>query len=203
MAGRTLFPLVGSWGGIDKGNMELSDELLVARAQENDPAAFKQLVDKHKTKIYYTACRLTGNHSDADDLAQETFIRAYRGLGKFKGQSSFSTWLHRILINCCMDLWRKRKQRGNDIQFDEALLLEDRGRVAARDAAELSELQSAVAEAIESLPSKHRMALVLHEFDNLAHEEIARVMGCSVGTARSRLHYARMKMQQKLRRFVE
>jgi RNA polymerase sigma-70 factor (ECF subfamily) len=183
--------------------MELSDELLVARAQENDSAAFKQLVDRHKTKIYYTACRLMGNHSDADDLSQETFIRAYRGLGKFKGRSSFSTWLYRILVNCCMDVWRKRKQRGRDIQFNEALLPEDRGKGVARDAAELSELQSAVADAIESLPPKHRMALVLHEFDNMAHEDIARAMGCSVGTARSRLHYARMKMQQKLRRFVE
>lgn len=183
--------------------MELSDELLVARAQKDDPTAFRQLVDKHKTKIYYTAFRLAGNHSDADDLSQETFIRAYRGLGKFKGQSSFSTWLYRILVNCCMDLWRRRKQRGADLQLNEDILIEDRNQGGTRDAAELSELQGAVAEAIKSLPPKHRMALVLHEFDNMTHEDIARAMGCSVGTARSRLHYARMKMQQKLRRFVE
>ena len=189
-----LFPPVAPLVGIYKGNMELSDESLVARAQKDDAAAFKQLVDKHKTKIYYTAFRLMGNHSDADDLSQETFIRAYRGLGKFKGQSSFSTWLYRILVNCCMDLWRKRKQRGMDLQLNEAILLENRGQRVARDAVELSELQSAVAEAIESLPPKHRTALLLHEFDNMAHEDIARVMGCSVGTARSRLHYARAKM---------
>lgn len=196
-------PPVDPLRGTYKGNMELSDEMLVERARENDPDAFKRLVDKHKTKIYSIAYRLLGNHSDADDLAQETFIRAYRGLGKFKGQSSFSTWLYRIMVNCCMDLWRRRKQRSRDLQLDEALLVENQGGEGARDAAELRELQSAVAEAIDSLPPKHRMALVLHEFDDMTHEDVARAMGCSVGTARSRLHYARAKMQQKLRRFVE
>jgi len=191
--------------------MELSDELLVGRAQENDPDAFGQLVEKYKTRIYYIACRVMGNHSDADDVAQETFIRAYRGLKKFKGHARFSTWLYRIMINCCMDLLRKRKRRGGDLQLSEAVHGEEwaaGGRVtvgpaALTHAAELNELRSAVADALESLPLKHRMALVLHEFDGMPHQDIARAMGCSVGTARSRLHYARMKMQQKLRRFAE
>jgi RNA polymerase sigma-70 factor, ECF subfamily len=191
--------------------MELPDELLVGRAQENDPDAFRELVDKYKAKIYYIACRVMGNHSDADDVAQETFIRVYRGLKKFKGHSRLYTWLYRILINCCMDSLRKRKRRGGDLRLDEAAQLEERavgsgvttGPAEAVHPAELNELQRAVADALESLSLKHRMTLVLHEFDGMAHQDIAQVMGCSIGTARSRLHYARMKMQQKLRKFVE
>jgi RNA polymerase sigma-70 factor (ECF subfamily) len=147
-----------------------------------------------------------GNHSDADDVAQETFIRAYRGLKKFKGHSRFYTWLYRILINCCMDSLRKRKRERVDLRLNEAVDGEAPATgkpAAAIHAAELNELQRAVADALESLSLKHRMALVLHEFDGMAHQDIAQVMGCSIGTARSRLHYARTKMQQRLRRFVE
>jgi len=191
--------------------MELPDELLVGRAQENDPDAFRQLVDKYKAKIYYVACRMMSNHSDADDVAQETFIRAYRGLKKFKGHSRFYTWLYRILVNCCMDSLRKKKRGGVDLRLNEAVDGEAlaagggaTGRPAAAiHAAELNELRSAVADALRSLRPKHRMVLVLHELEGMAHQDIAQIMGCSVGTARSRLHYARMKMQQKLRRFVE
>lgn len=191
--------------------MELPDQPLVERAQENDPDAFRQLVDKYKARIYYIAHRMMSNHSDADDVAQETFIRAYRGLKKFKGHSGFYTWIYRILVNCCMDALRKRKRGGMDFQLNEAMDSEapaPGGGAAwkptdALHGAELNELRSAVAEALKSLPPKHRMALMLHELEGMAHQDIAQIMGCSVGTARSRLHYARMKMQQKLRRFVE
>lgn len=190
--------------------MELSDRQIVWRVLEKDPAAFKDIVDKYKKKVYYIAYQMTGNHSDADDVAQEAFIKAYRRLGQFKGRSNFYTWFYRILINCCMDELRRRKRRP-ELDLDESLDMDryaadaaGKGRTldAAREA-EADELRGAVAEALESIPAKQRMALVLHEFEKMPHGDIARVMKCSEGTVRSRLHYARLRMQQKLRRFIE
>jgi RNA polymerase sigma-70 factor (ECF subfamily) len=183
--------------------MDQADDDAVGRAQEGDLAAFKTLVDRYKKRIYSIAYQMTGNHSDADDAAQETFIRAYRGLRYFKGQSNFYTWLYRIMINCCMDVLRKRKRRG-EIELNEALdadVYAGDSRGADRDA-QLGELRGAVRQALASLPRKQRMALVLHEFDGIPHAEIAKIMRCSEGTVRSRLHYARLRMQEKLKKFL-
>jgi len=193
----------------ENGVLEQKDEVLVTRVIEGDISAFGKLVDKYKKKVYYIAYQMTGSRSDADDIAQETFIKAYKALSNFKGEAGFYTWLYRILMNCCMDQLRKRTR----IEYKPDDLLEldvdsiERTKSAQIHSplreAEAHELRDAVTEALESLPAKHRMVLVLHEFDGMAHQDIAQVLGCSEGTVRSRLHYARMKMQQKLKKFNE
>lgn len=153
---------------------------------------------------------MTRNHSDADDIAQETFIRAYRNIHRFRGRSSFYTWLYRITVNCSKDHLRRRSRKAEILLADtrdeekgtDALTYIGRPPEALAEAQAL-ELRGAVDQAMQSLSVKHRAALVLHEFEGLAHADIARVMGCSVGTVRSRLHYARERMRKKLRRFLQ
>ncbi|MCX6355940.1 MAG: sigma-70 family RNA polymerase sigma factor [Candidatus Aureabacteria bacterium] len=191
------------------GVLEQKDEVLVKRVVEGDISAFGTLVDKYKSKIYYIAYQMTGSRSDADDIAQDTFIKAYKALGNYRGEAAFYTWLYRILMNCCMDQLRKRKRI--EYKPDDLLELDVDSLERTKSAqihsplreAEAHELRDAVTEALESLPAKHRMVLVLHELDGMAHQDIARVVGCSEGTVRSRLYYARMKMRQKLRKFSE
>ncbi|MDD5557917.1 MAG: sigma-70 family RNA polymerase sigma factor [bacterium] len=182
--------------------MEASDARAVRRVQEGDETAFREIVERYGRRVYAIAYRMTGNHGDADDVAQETFIRAYRRIGQFGGRSSFFTWLYRILINCCMDCLRRRRRRG-ETDFQDFL---DHGEGPAAShggGAEGNELRGAIAAALESLPPKQRTALVLHEFERMRHEDIARVMGCSEGTVRSRLHHARLKLRRRLRDFIE
>jgi len=182
--------------------------ILVEEAIRGDLNSFEKLVDRYKKKVHFIAYQMTGNRSDADDISQETFIKAYRALGTFNGKSNFYTWLYRILINCCFDNLRKRKKLGYaaedllEIEANQEDVKHLYLPVSPLKEAESGELRRAVSEGINSLPAKHRMVLVLHEFEGMPHQEIAAAMGCSEGTVRSRLHYARMKMKEKLRDFV-
>ena len=173
----------------------------IERLRHGDEAEFRKLVDKYNRKIYSIAFRLTRNHTDADDITQETFIRAYRALERFQGRSSLSTWLFRIALNCSRDHLRKRKRLG-EVDLDERVV-NGRSRPAAEvgGGMEAGEIREAVARAIDSLPFKQRSVLLLHSFEGMAHADIARVMGCSVGTVRSRLHYARERLRGKLKYF--
>lgn len=189
--------------------MELSDDVLVSRARANDLDAFRQLVERYRRKVYGIAWGMTGNHGDSDDIAQETFIKAYRKLGEFERQSGFYTWLYRIAMNCSLDLLRRRGRRGEldlegSLEAAERRLADTRGAPpdGIREAA-AGELREAVARGIAELPEKHRAALVLHDLEGVPHDEIARALGCSPGTVRSRLYYARLAMQRKLRKYVE
>lgn len=189
--------------------MELSDDLLVGRAKARDPDAFRQLVERHRRKVYGIAWGMTGNHGDADDIAQETFVKAYRRLGEFEGQSGFYTWLYRIATNCSLDLLRRKGRRAErDLEgvldaAERPLPLRRGTPPDARREAAAGELREAVRRGVSELPGKHRAALVLHDIEGMPHDEIARMLGCSPGTVRSRLHYARLAMQRKLRKFVE
>lgn len=189
--------------------MELSDDVLVGRARAHDIEAFRQLVERYRKKVYGIAWGMTGNHGDSDDIAQEAFIKAYRKLGEFEGQSGFYTWLYRIAMNCSLDLLRRRGRRA-ELDLEGALDAAERRLADTRGAspdgmrgAAAEELREAVARGVAELPEKHRAALVLHDLEGMPHDEIARVLGCSPGTVRSRLHYARLAMQRKLRKFVE
>jgi RNA polymerase sigma-70 factor (ECF subfamily) len=174
--------------------MELSDEQLISRVQQNDLNAFDSIVDRYKKKVYWIAFYMVGNHSDADDVTQETFIRAYRGLKRFKGRARFFTWLYRILMNCCTDYLRKRRRRSEyeyreDFQ-DEGAAETVRAGKRSMDALKIMErreLNDAVENALNALPVKQRAVLVLYEFMGMHHDEIARLLGCSAGTVRSRL----------------
>jgi RNA polymerase sigma-70 factor (ECF subfamily) len=187
--------------------METDERKIIRRVNEGDLDAFGELVDRYKKKIYYIAYHMTCNHSDADDIAQETFIRAYRNIAGFKGKSSFYTWLYRILINRCTDYMKRKRRRDhrlNEIRDPANYLGETSGGGSSPGSfagITIGELQRAVAGALMSLPEKQRMALVLHEFNGLSHKEIADVVGCSEGTVRSRLHYGRRKMKEMLKRF--
>ena len=178
------------------------EDALVRRAQKGDLAAYDELVRRYQERIYATVYHMTSNHEDANDLAQESFIKGYQALKSFKGGSSFYTWLYRIAVNKTINFLKQRKNRSamslNDLDFnaekdpDLVALISDK--TPRRDAA-LSELQKKLNEAMQKLSEPHRLVVTLHDVQGLAHEEIAEIMECNVGTVRSRLFYARQQLQ--------
>ena len=175
---------------------------MVRRAQKGDLAAYDELVRRYQQRIYATVYHMTSNHEDANDLAQEAFIKAYQALKTFKGGSSFYTWVYRIAVNKTLNFLKQRKNRTamslNDLDFsaendpDLVALVSDK--TPRRDAV-LAELQQKLNEAMQQLSEPHRMVVTLHDVQGLAHEEIAEIMECNVGTVRSRLFYARQQLQ--------
>jgi len=181
----------------------LTDEKeLVRRAQKGDLEAYDQLVQRYQERIYATVYHMTSNHEDANDLAQESFIKAFQALNSFKGGSTFYTWIYRIAVNKTLNFLKQRKNRFhmslNDLDFntennpDLVALISDK---TPRRAAGLKELQGKLNEALLKLSEHHRLVMVLHDVQGQSHEEIAEIMNCNIGTVRSRLFYARQQMQ--------
>jgi RNA polymerase sigma factor (sigma-70 family) len=178
------------------------EEDIVRRAQKGDLAAYDDLVRRYQERVYATVYHMTSNHEDANDLTQEAFIKAYHALKSFKGGSSFYTWVYRIAVNKTINFLKQRKNRSamslNDLDFgaendpDLVALISDK--TPRRDAA-LSELQKKLNEAMQKLSDQHRLVVTLHDVQGLAHEEIAEIVDCNVGTVRSRLFYARQQLQ--------
>ena len=164
--------------------------------------AYDALVRRYQERIYATVYHMTSNHEDANDLAQETFIKAFRALKSFKGDSSFYTWIYRIAVNKTINFLKQRKNRTqmslNDVDFnvenDPDLVALVSERTPRRDLG-LSELQEKLNAAMQKLSEHHRMVITLHDVQGLSHEEIGKIMDCNVGTVRSRLFYARQQMQ--------
>jgi len=177
----------------------MDDARLVGRFQQGDEDAFDILVDRHRRRIYSLVCRL-GSPAEADDLAQEVFIAAYKALRSFRGDATFSTWLYRIAVHVCSHHLRKRRLDTTDLDDEEPD--EDRGS-DPEEYAIASELQQRVRGAIEGLPYKLRLVVVLRDLQGLSYEEIAQVAGCPIGTVRSRLHYATQRLATVLRPYVE
>ena len=177
----------------------MEDARLVARFQRGDDEAFDELVERHRRRIYSLVCRLA-TPAEADDLAQEVFIAAYKTLPNFRGDAAFSTWLYRIAVHVCSHHLRKRRLDTTDL--DEQQADWDRGHDPERSAIS-SELQERVRDAIEQLPYKLRLVVVLRDLQGLSYEEIAQVVGCPIGTVRSRLHYATQRLETVLRPYVE
>ena len=182
-----------------------TDQRLVALAKQGDLSAYDNLVRRYQERIYATVYNMTSNHEDANDLAQETFIKAFKALPSFKGDSSFFTWVYRIAVNKTINFLKQRKNRTgmslNDVDFNAehdpdlvALICE---RTPRRDIA-LAELQEKLNTAMMKLSETHRMVVTLHDIQGLSHEEIGQIMGCNTGTVRSRLFYARQQMQAHL-----
>ncbi len=180
-----------------------TDEMeLVRRAQKGDLEAYDQLVQRYQERIYATVYHMTSNHEDANDLAQEAFIKAFQALKSFKGGSTFYTWIYRIAVNKTLNYLKQRKNRFhmslNDLDFnmennpDLVALISDK--TPRRDAG-LKELQGKLNEALLKLSEHHRLVMVLHDVQGQSHEEIAEIMNCNIGTVRSRLFYARQQMQ--------
>jgi RNA polymerase sigma factor (sigma-70 family) len=187
-----------------------SDVALVKAAREGDMRAYDQLVQRYQERIYATVYHMTSNHEDANDLAQETFIKAFSALKSFKGDSSFYTWVYRIAVNKTINFLKQRKNKTslslNDLDFnienDPELVALVSDKTPRRDIA-LAELQEKLNKALQKLSDVHRMVVTLHDIQGLSHEEIANIMDCNVGTVRSRLFYARQQLQAYLSDYVK
>jgi RNA polymerase sigma-70 factor (ECF subfamily) len=183
---------------------------LVRRAQGGDLEAYDELVKRYQERIYATVYHMTSNHEDANDLAQDSFIKAFQALKSFKGGSSFYTWLYRIAVNKTINFLKQRKNRVhmslNDLDFntennpDLVALISDK--TPRRDAG-LKELQEKLNTALLKLSEPHRLVVVLHDVQGMSHEEVAQVMDCNIGTVRSRLFYARQQLQSLLTDYLK
>ena len=186
------------------------DMSLVSRSRRGEMAAYDELVRRYQERIYATMYHMTSNHEDANDLAQESFIKAYQALKTFKGDSSFYTWLYRIAVNKAINFIKQRRNRIskslNDldvqVEHDPDLVALISHKTPRREAG-LAELQEKLNAAILKLSEQHRAVVVLHDIQGLPHEEIAETMGCNVGTVRSRLFYARQQLQGLLAEYLE
>ena len=186
-----------------------SDRDLVVRARARDMAAYDELIRRYQRKIYQLVYNMTSNREDAEDLTQDVFVKAYSALEHFKGDSSFYTWVYRIAVNRTINYLKKRRRNA-------ALSLDDMDQAVERDPdyvelrsrespvrdATLSELQKKLNEALQTLSEKHRTVVVLHDIQGIQHDEIGRMLGCSEGTVRSRLFYARQMLQNELKEFL-
>ena len=185
----------------------LSDERLVRHAQKGNVLAFEELVARHRDKIYARAFSMVRNEDDAIDLSQEAWVKGWQRLKQFQGDSSFVTWMTRIVINLCLDYLRKQKRhRTESIEEME----EESGGVERQmpvvnvnptEGLERGELRQRIDRALGQLSHEHRTVLILHEFEDLEYKEIAKRMQCSIGTVMSRLFYARRKMASLLAGF--
>ena len=188
----------------------LEEEVLVKRAREGDLTAYDDLVRRYQERIYATVYHMTANHEDANDLAQEAFIKAFHALKSFKGGSSFYTWIYRIAVNKTINFLKQRKNKAqislDDLDFnaehdpDFVALISDK---TPRREVNLSELQEKLNVAMQKLSEPHRLVVTLHDVQGLSHEEIAKIMGCNIGTVRSRLFYARQQLQAYLSDYLK
>ncbi|MFO7172271.1 MAG: sigma-70 family RNA polymerase sigma factor [Bacillota bacterium] len=183
---------------------------LVERARQGDVDAFEALIVQYERKVYNLAYRLTGNPEDASDLAQEAFVRVYQSLGDFRGDSSFATWLYRIVANACRDELRRR-QRQRTVSLEVTVENEDGEMVrqyadegeGPDQALERVELQRLVRETLATLDEDHRQILILRDFQDLSYQDIAELLNLSLGTVKSRINRARNALKEKLARELE
>lgn len=190
------------------GPQEIDDADLVRRAQAGEYAAFDALVTKHRGKVYAMIMNMVKNDADAWDLAQDSFIKAWRALPKFENRSKFSTWLFRISHNVVYDWMRKKKIRSEG-ELDDELLDTNRIDMTAATAPKHSprpdeemegnELRREIEDALNKLSPQHKETIVLREVQGMDYKEIADVMDCSLGTVMSRIFYARKKLQTLLK----
>ena len=186
------------------------DQHLVKRAQGGDLEAYDELIRRYQERIYATIYHMTANHEDANDLAQETFIKAYQALKSFKGDSSFFTWVYRIAVNKTINFLKQRKNKThmslNDLDFnaehdpDLVALVSDK---TPRRDVNLIELQEKLNGAMQKLSEIHRLVVTLHDVQGLSHEAISKIMDCNTGTVRSRLFYARQQLQAYLSDYLK
>jgi RNA polymerase sigma-70 factor (ECF subfamily) len=185
------------------------DWAIVQRVQAGHVGAFDQLVQKYREHIFSVIYNMTSNREDASDLTQETFIKAFQAIGRFKGNSSFFTWFYRIAINTTMTFLKKRNRR-RFISYEkideEVSNTEIFERLTAKTRSEkgvlMSELQEKLNDALQKLSPKHRTVVILHEIEGLEHAQIAEITKTSVGTVRSRLHYAKQQLQSYLQDYI-
>jgi len=183
---------------------------LLLKARNGDVEAFEMIIEDYQKKVFNIALRMIGNHDDASELAQEVFIRIYKSIKNFKGESSLSTWIYRITTNVCLDELRKRKNK-NVVSLDEDVKHED-GEIKRQVEdtgptpdiiAEKNEIRRVVKEAILSLPEDQRTVIILRDIQGFSYDEIAKIMNCPEGTVKSRINRSRQILRDRLKPKLE
>jgi RNA polymerase sigma-70 factor (ECF subfamily) len=185
---------------------------LVKQAQGGDTEAFDQLVGRYRTRVFGMIYNMVHNEQDAWDLAQDSFLKAWKSIARFRGQSSFYTWIYRIVMNVTIDSLRKKQVRGGGAEFDDAIQLKEidpasrtvpHADALPHERMEHNEIRSRIDAAIAQLSPEHRAVILMKEIEDMQYHEIAESLGCSIGTVMSRLFYARKKLQNLLRDVYE
>ena len=183
------------------GSKVVSEAQLIALAKQGDEEAYASLFETHKRRVYSLCLRMTGNTSEAEDLTQEAFLQLFRKISTFRGESAFSTWLHRLAVNVV--LMHLRKKGLQQVSLDEPDTSQDEPvkRDYGDDDRRLTGSVDRIGleRAISELPPGYRAVFVLHDVEGYEHNEIAEIMNCSVGNSKSQLHKARMKLRERLR----
>src|SRR5271165_3849009 len=180
----------------------ISEQEAIERAKQGDAESFEALYGLHKRRVYSLCLRMTGNTAEAEDLTQEAFLQLFRKIATFRGESAFSTWLHRLTVNVV--LMHLRKKGLPEVSLEETLepQQEDGPRrdIGTRDNVLAGSIDRVnLQRSIESLPPGYRIVFVLHDVEGYEHNEIAKMMGCSIGNSKSQLHKARMKLRELLK----
>jgi RNA polymerase sigma-70 factor (ECF subfamily) len=180
---------------------KLSEAEAIDRAKQGDADAFEALYNQHKRRVYSLCLRMTANTAAAEDLTQEAFLQLFRKIGTFRGESAFSTWLHRMAVNVVLMQLRKKGlpvvPLEETIETEEDSPRKEPGADDPRLAGSIDRMQ--LQRSIESLPPGYRMIFLLHDVEGYEHNEIAEMVGCSIGNSKSQLHKARMKLREILK----
>ncbi len=183
----------------------MSELEYINRAKEGDMEAFSYLVERYENKILNYCYRMVGNDTDAEDITQEVFVKLYRFIGSYAGQSAFSTWLYKIASNVCLDYLRKTKRHRGTVSINQqnsegeefSLSIEDEG-LTPYENAQLSEARLALSKAIQALGEDQRQVIILREVEGLSYDEIAAITGMATGTVKSRINRARLSLKKIL-----
>lgn len=197
---------------MDASQRKREDLELINRVQNGDKRAFKMLVERYQKRAFGIAYGMLRNREDALDASQEAFVRVYRNIDRFKGDSAFYTWFYRIVVNVCIDHCRKHG-KVRKLEYDETYRRRDEAQLPTsvsgntRDmrpdvSLEQSELGDAIKDALDKLSETHRTVILLREIEGLSYEEIAETTECNIGTVMSRLHHARKNLQSNLKDFA-
>jgi RNA polymerase sigma-70 factor (ECF subfamily) len=176
-----------------------TDHELVAKIRAGDQRAFVELIDRYKARIFHTTLRILDNREDAEDAAQDTFVRAHRGLENFREDAAFSTWIYRICVNVCLNLLESRK-RFKTQDIDNTPIEDLPYTESPENSLEDDDLQTRVFSAAEKLPAKYRTVLVLYHLQHLMYQEIAEIMQMPIGSVKTHLFRARAMLRERVLR---
>jgi RNA polymerase sigma-70 factor (ECF subfamily) len=191
---------------------DVSELDLVKQSQAGNTEAFDQLVSRYRTRVFSMIYNMVHNEQDAWDLAQDSFVKAWKSIGRFRGQSSFYTWIYRIIMNVTIDWLRKKQVKGAGVEFNDAIRLKEinpashtvpKADALPHERMEQREIRERIDAAIAQLTPEHRAVILMKEIEDMQYHEIAEALDCSIGTVMSRLFYARKKLQNLLRGVYE
>jgi RNA polymerase sigma-70 factor (ECF subfamily) len=186
---------------------DVSEVDLVKRCQAGNSEAFDELVTRYRTRVFGMIYNMVHSEQDAWDLAQDSFVKAWKSIGRFRGQSSFYTWIYRIVMNVTID-WLRKKQVKSGTEFDDSIQLKEvepgsrtvpQAEALPSEHMERTEIRGEIDKAIAQLSPEHRAVILMKEIEGMQYHEIAETLGCSIGTVMSRLFYARKKLQNLLK----